>query len=68
MLEGSAGRRHIYQFSTSRTSAAGNIGADRLELHRAVLWWLIVCGCFVYSYAYVHDAHIRLLVFGDIEY
>jgi hypothetical protein len=67
-LEDSVGRRHINQFKTSRTSAMGSTGIDRLELHRALLWWVLVCGLIVYSCEYVHDAHICLLVFGDDEY
>jgi hypothetical protein len=68
MLEGSAGRRHIYQFHTLRTFAVGSTGADRLELHRAVSRLLFVCIPFVCPHVYVHDAYICLLAFGDDEY
>ena len=36
VLEGSAGRQHIYQFQTLRPSAVGSTSADDV-LHRVVL-------------------------------
>jgi hypothetical protein len=52
----------------ARRSAVGSAGADSLELHRVVSWWLLVRRLHVYSCVYVHDAHMCLLVFGDDEY
>ena len=45
----------------ARRSAVGSAGADSLELHRVVSWWLLVRRLHVYSCVYVHDAYLRLL-------